>query len=428
MSSDSPHPAPSGGTTRPMPPAAAIDVLADLEVAHEELKVAEEEVRVQQEQIEALLSRYEAERRWRSQLSGLVPVALAQTDGAGKLVDANPALAALLRVPLPRLAGKPLSVYLQPEDVPPFRSAVRALSTGAADQQRLRITLTGRGPAAIRARVELFGFPDAAAGQTAETRLQWVLLPTTEGPSRTASGPVDTLALAAALAELSTLPLGTEDRQRLLSRMAVLVQSAVPASTAVSITLGSPLDPQQLGSDSAVAQELDGRQLQAGEGPCWEAHATGAVVTVDDLPADDRWPRLRRLLEDSPVRSVLALPLREAEEPVGVVNVYAVGAGAFAGDSRHIAELVTAAVGGVLQGVAERESLRDLAANLEKALTSRATIDQAKGVLMARLGVGADQAFARLVTVSNRLNVKLRDLAQLVVDGHAAEVIDAAHG
>jgi GAF domain-containing protein len=149
------------------------------------------------------------------------------------------------------------------------------------------------------------------------------------------------------------------------------------------------------------------------------------VVTVDDLPSDPRWPRLRPLLADSPVRSVLALPLRESGEPVGVVNVYAAEAGAFAADDRRIAELVTAAVGGVLQTVAERESLRDLAANLEKALTSRASIDQAKGVLMARLGVSADEAFARLVTLSNQLNVKLRDLAQLVVDGHAAEVLGA---
>jgi hypothetical protein len=44
---------------------------------------------------------------------------------------------------------------------------------------------------------------------------------------------------------------------------------------------------------------------------------------------------------------------------------------------------------------------------------------------MARLGVDADQAFARLVALSNRLNVKLRDLAQLVVEGHADEVISA---
>jgi GAF domain-containing protein len=234
--------------------------------------------------------------------------------------------------------------------------------------------------------------------------------------------------LATALTELSRLPLEDDNRQRLLSRMAVLVQNAVPTATAVSITVGSPLDPQQLGSDSAVAQELDGRQLQAGQGPCWDAHVTGVALTVDDLPSDDRWPRLRSLLADSPVRSVLAVPLREGERRVGVVNVYAAEAGAFTGEDRRIAELVIAAAGGVLQSVAERESLRELAANLERALTSRATIDQAKGVLMARLGVSADDAFARLVTLSNQLNVKLRDLAQLVVDGHATEVLDTTRG
>ncbi|MGY1680959.1 ANTAR domain-containing protein [Geodermatophilus sp. SYSU D01176] len=416
---------------RPLPPAEALHTLADLEVAHEELRVAEEEVRAQQEQIEELLTRYESERRWRSQLSGLVPVALAQTDGAGKLVDANPALATYLEVPLPRLAGKPLSVYLDPRDVPAFRTAVRALASGAAEQQRLRVTLHGRRHGLAVA--DLFGFTDTAAGQTSDTRLQWVLIPAerssaaprSTGPAVELS-PADQLGLAAALAELSTLPIGDGDRQRLLTRMATLVHSAVPAATAVSITVGSPLDPQQLGSDSTVAQELDGRQLQAGEGPCWDAHLTGAAVTVSDLRTDERWPRLRRLLADSPVRSVLGLPLREGEQPVGVLNVYSAEVGAFGGDSRRIAELVAAAVGGVLQSVAERESLRTLATNLEKALTSRATIDQAKGVLMARLGISADDAFARLVALSNRLNVKLRDLAQLVVEGHAGEVIAAA--
>ena len=409
----------------------ALHTLADLEVAHEELRVAEEEVRAQQEQIEELLARYESERRWRSQLSGLVPVALAQTDGAGKLVDANPALATYLEVPRPRLAGKPLSVYLDPGDVPAFRDAVRILSSGAAEQQRLRVTLHGRRHGLAVA--DLYGFPDTTAGQTSDTRLQWVLIPAERPPAARRGGgpavdlsPADQLGLAAALAELSTLPIGDDDRQQLLTRMAVLVQSAVPAATAVSITLGSPLDPQQLGSDSTAAQELDGRQLQAGEGPCWDAHVAGAAVATPDLPSDDRWPRLRSLLRDSPVHSVLALPLREGEQPVGVVNVYAAEVGAFTGDSRRIAELVTAAVGGVLQSMAERESLRNLAANLEKALTSRAVIDQAKGVLMARLGIGAEEAFARLVTLSNRLNIKLRDLARLVVEDHAGDVIAAA--
>jgi GAF domain-containing protein len=428
---DHPAPVPSSAdeSLRPLPPDVALRTLADLDVAHEELRVAAEEVRVQQEQIEELLIRYEAERRWRSQLSGLVPVGLARTDGSGKLVDANPAFATQLQVPLTRLADKPLSVYLQPGDVPAFRAALRALSTGGADRQRLRVTLRGRSQGQVAA--DLYGFPDTAAGHSAATRVQWVLLSAVEDASsraeaadgRPAAGA--SLGLATALAELSRLPMADVDRQRLLSRMAVLVQSAVPEATAVSITLGSPRDPQQLGSDSAVAQELDGSQLQAEEGPCWDAHVAGEVVLTPDVTADERWPRLRRLLGDSPVRSVLGIPLQEGGEPVGVLNVYSAESGAFTGDGRRIAELVAAAVGGVLQGVTERESLRALAANLEKALTSRAVIDQAKGVLMARLGVGADDAFARLVALSNRLNVRLRDLAQLVVQGHADEVIAA---
>jgi AmiR/NasT family two-component response regulator len=80
----------------------------------------------------------------------------------------------------------------------------------------------------------------------------------------------------------------------------------------------------------------------------------------------------------------------------------------------------------VLRTVAEREAVENLAAGLERALTSRAVIDQAKGMIMARLGVDADDAFARLVHVSSRLNVKVRDLATLVVEGHVDAVLDAA--
>ncbi|MGY1641862.1 ANTAR domain-containing protein [Geodermatophilus sp. SYSU D00703] len=416
-----------------LPVEEALRTLADLEVAHEELRVAEEEVRVQQAQIEQLLRRYETERRWRSHLSGLAPVALGSTDGAGALLDANTALAALLEVPLVRLRGKPLSVFLTPHDVPGFRSAVRDLSTGRATERRLHVTVRGRRRGETP--VDMFGFVDVPDGQGPGTRLQWVLLPVQPPEEARAArdlpatpaelSPTESLGLAAALAELSTLPIGEDDRQRLLTRMAVLVRSAVPAAAAVSITLGSPLEPQNLGSDSVGAQAFDGLQMQAGEGPCWDAHVTGTAVLSPDVTADERWPTLGRMAAGD-VRGVLALPLREGEQPVGVVNVYAATVDAFGPDSFRIAELVAAAVGGVLQSVAERESLRELAANLEKALTSRAVIDQAKGVLMARLGIDADDAFARLVALSNRLNVKLRDLAQLVVEGHASEVIAAA--
>jgi AmiR/NasT family two-component response regulator len=49
--------------------------------------------------------------------------------------------------------------------------------------------------------------------------------------------------------------------------------------------------------------------------------------------------------------------------------------------------------------------------NLRQALSSRAVIDQAKGILMARHGIDAEAAFALLSETSQRENVKVRDLA-----------------
>ena len=60
--------------------------------------------------------------------------------------------------------------------------------------------------------------------------------------------------------------------------------------------------------------------------------------------------------------------------------------------------------------------LRTQEAHLREALTSRAVIDQAKGILMARRGLDADSAFAALVTYSQHSNIKLRKLAQELVD------------
>jgi 3-hydroxyacyl-CoA dehydrogenase len=125
------------------------------------------------------------------------------------------------------------------------------------------------------------------------------------------------------------------------------------------------------------------------------------------------------------VRSVLAVPLQEEGRTTGVVNVYSGRPAAFGPVGRRIAELAAAAVTGILQTVAEREAMQQLATNLERALTSRAVIDQAKGVIMARLGVSAEDAFARLVKLSSRLNVKVRDLAALVVEGHVDAVLHA---
>jgi len=422
--------------------------LADVQVAHEELRIAEDELRAQQEQITQLLTQHDTERRWRGQLAALVPIGLCATDGNGSLVDVNPAFAAHLGTTLPRLRGKPLSVYLGREDVSAFRAALRTLGSGESPEARLTVSLRPRHLPPSRA--QLFGFTDTPDHRSSVARVQWVLLPEDAGvdtagslplaaasPSGGATTDIETaetaipaeevVGLASALADLSALPAGEPDRQRLLARMATLVRGAVPGADWVSITVGSPMAPQRLGSDSVQAQDFDGHQVRAGEGPCWDAYRTGNVVVTADVTTDLRWPALAALAEQTEVRGVVAVPVREAAETTGAMNVYFRRSSAVGPAGRRIAELAAAAVAGILQNVAERESMQALAANLERALTSRAVIDQAKGIVMARLGVSADDAFARLVKLSSHLNVKLRDLATLIVEGHVDAILRAAN-
>jgi ANTAR domain len=61
-------------------------------------------------------------------------------------------------------------------------------------------------------------------------------------------------------------------------------------------------------------------------------------------------------------------------------------------------------------------SARDVADQLQQALTTRPVIDQAKGIIMGERGGDADAAFAALRSLSQHRHVKLRDLAQEIAD------------
>jgi len=56
------------------------------------------------------------------------------------------------------------------------------------------------------------------------------------------------------------------------------------------------------------------------------------------------------------------------------------------------------------------------ATHLRRAMDSRAVIEQAKGMIMARDKCTADEAFDILTRISQQQNVKLRDIAQVIID------------
>ena len=78
--------------------------------------------------------------------------------------------------------------------------------------------------------------------------------------------------------------------------------------------------------------------------------------------------------------------------------------------------MIFATHAGIALAAAEARTEAHRVEHLEQALSSRELIGQAQGILMERERITANQAFDVLRRGSQHLNVKLREVAQRVVD------------
>lgn len=150
---------------------------------------------------------------------------------------------------------------------------------------------------------------------------------------------------------------------------------------------------------------LDDIQRRHREGPCLTAAWEERTVHVADLENDDRFPLYRRdALRETPVRSIMAFQLFVANETMGALNVYADQPHAFGPQTREIG-LIFAAHSSVTWNSARRDE------QLRRALDSRDTIGQAKGLVMERYGVDPVRAFELLRKLSQDSNEPLVQVA-----------------
>ncbi|MCW2601180.1 MAG: antitermination regulator [Frankiales bacterium] len=161
--------------------------------------------------------------------------------------------------------------------------------------------------------------------------------------------------------------------------------------------------------------EIDGVQQRHNEGPCLNAIREGLTFYAEDLADDTRWPRFGAQATATGVRSVLALPLA-ANRTFGALNLYARYPSAFGVIDRARGQLLAALAALALSSAQAHEDEERRATNLHAALDTREMIGQAQGILMERERISADQAFAVLRRASQHLNVKLREVAQALVD------------
>lgn len=204
-----------------------------------------------------------------------------------------------------------------------------------------------------------------------------------------------------------------ERHDDLQSALDKIVQLAVESLDACELAGISLVEKRKITSPAAsndTPKKVDEIQSETGEGPCIDAIKEHEVFQTGNLSNEKRWPLFsERAHAETGVCSIVSIRLFLEEETMGALNLYSTARDAF-DDSDVALGTVFAAHASVAMSAARRE--RDL----EQKAESRDLIGRAKGILMARSGASDEEAFAMLRRASQRMNLKVRDVAAQVVE------------
>ena len=226
-------------------------------------------------------------------------------------------------------------------------------------------------------------------------------------------------ARAQALNSLSQFLVANSSMGDTLLRVSQITIDAIPAAEMAGISmLGDDGTPTTTVFTDPEAPDIDAAQYRSGEGPCLDAWRDKRVVRVNDVKlATTDYADFSATAQQHGIESTLSLPLIAGELGIGALNLYACSRNAFTADDERIAVELAAAASIVLANASAYWGASQLSQQLSEAMTSRAIIEQAKGMLMAKSPeLDAEQAFDLLRKASQRENVKLRDIAQRIVD------------
>ena len=223
--------------------------------------------------------------------------------------------------------------------------------------------------------------------------------------------------LARALVELADTLVDDFDVVDLLVQLVERCVEVLDVSAAGLMLVAPEGDLRLAASSSEAMRVVELFELQSQEGPCMDCYHAGEPVVNQDLAVvNGRWPNFAPVALEAGFRSVHALPLRLRGQVIGAVNLFRTDGGALdeidvlAGQA--LADMATIAI---LQHRAAAES-HVLNEQLNFALNSRIVIEQAKGVVSERASIDMEESFSRLRSYARSHNLRLRDVAQQVID------------
>jgi GAF domain-containing protein len=220
---------------------------------------------------------------------------------------------------------------------------------------------------------------------------------------------VHNVELAETFAEVARVLLGEHDVHTTLDRICLLAVQTIDACEAAGVSIATKTLVSSHATTDEIPRLVDAIQSETQEGPCVDAIREHQVFVTGSLSQERRWPHFsQRAHQATGVESILSLRLFAEEDTMGALNLYSTHTDAF--DDQDVAVgSVFAAHAAVALANAHRK------ANLESKALTRDIIGMAKGIIMARQHVSEDEAFDVLRRASQRMNVKLRELAVRVV-------------
>ena len=255
--------------------------------------------------------------------------------------------------------------------------------------------------------------PGRSGGYVSRTKA--VLVNSTHGNGDVPQAP-SPMEEAAAYAALSQIALSGRPLDQTLEEVAALAQRALRETPEASVTLLTDDQARTAAFSGQVALQLDERQYDQGYGPCLDAAVSGGAIhlTIDD--PDSPYPDFRRLAHQHGVTHSLSVGLPAAGRTGGALNLYTKTGQPFTDDSTRIAGTFAGFAGILLTTVGHGDDAADAAAQLQKALQSRAVISQAQGILIAQQHCSPEEAFAALLRLSERTGIRLQQAAQALIN------------
>jgi PAS domain S-box-containing protein len=352
------------------------ELLAELDVALEELAVTGEELRSRSDELATARRALEVERRRYRELFESAPVAYLVTDPMGRVQEANRAAAALLGVEQRFLHGKPLAAYVASGDRWALRSTLSRLDQG--DEERVTdrpLRFRRRGGEVVRVAATV----EPVRGPAELVTLRWVLR--SLEPPEAGAGPHQALGAELAVAQddarrrhLAALE-GLDPAADLDGTLQLLMDSGVSLLGVDGVGLMLAGSGGRLcvagGSDEGTLGFLRAQEHVV-KGPCLHAYLLERPVLAADQPQDPRWPQLAEAATIHRIGAAMAVPIGLYGGPVGALLVTCARPRRGWGDGDTAAASAYASVlAALLELAAEAQRSRALSRRLQERLRRR---------------------------------------------------------